>query len=450
MMDNYFKLEKIGQGTYGVVYKAKDKLTGKVVALKKIRLDTWCKKTRASFRSLWCGSNDDQQSSEVRRLAKYEKYVGTDSRKLASVNGDAKSHKSRVWGLLRRSFSSSSRVFGVNLARLDENGLPKPVLVMLQQLLAKGPSIQGIFRKSANLKVVRVLKDQIESSGDTSCLEDAPVFAVAALLKDFLRSLPDLLLTSYLFSLWMASPESPDPIKTIKSILDRLPEANYTLLSHLVCVLHHIARRSEHNLISASNLGVCCGPSLLWSESLLVNQSRAIPALAEMLIRHYEVLFGKGVDLLFGAELNDSQAEDSTDILHFDGISLDNLQLTEPPSKDYMSLSRDSELTLSDGDIVGPESLVSSKDSAVKLEEGENSKEVVLYRCRIMKFTDIIVDYKRSSQQNTKLRIGSENSSRGSSIIGDNKDDEHKQTWLKTPPPLPPRRRHSRPVHPKF
>ncbi|XP_014214764.1 cyclin-dependent kinase 2 [Copidosoma floridanum] len=40
MMDNYFKLEKIGQGTYGVVYKAKDKLTGKVVALKKIRLDT--------------------------------------------------------------------------------------------------------------------------------------------------------------------------------------------------------------------------------------------------------------------------------------------------------------------------------------------------------------------------------------------------------------------------
>ncbi|XP_023245450.1 rho GTPase-activating protein 20-like [Copidosoma floridanum] len=418
--------------------------------MKRTTFSSWCKKTRASFRSLRRGSNDDQPSSEVRRLAKFEKYVGTDARNLTSVNGDAKSHKSRVWGLLRRSSPPSSRVFGVNLARLDENGLPKPVLVMLQQLLAKGPSTQGIFRKSANLRVVRELKDEIESSGDTSCLEDAPVFAVAALLKDFLRSLPDPLLTSHLFSLWMASLESPDPIKTIKSILDRLPEANYTLLSHLVCVLHHIARRSEHNLMCASNLGVCCGPSLLWSESPSVNQSRAIPALAEMLIRHYEVLFGEGVDLLFGAELNDSQAEDSTDILHFDGISLDNLQLTEPPSKDYMSLSRDSGLTLSDGEIVGPESLVSSEDSAVKLEEAKNPKEEVLYRCRIIKFTDIIVDYKRSSQQNTKLRIGSKNSSRGSSIIGDNKDDEHKQTWPETPPPLPPRRRHSRPVHPKF
>ncbi|MCO5589601.1 hypothetical protein L7F22_043569 [Adiantum nelumboides] len=41
-MENYQKLEKIGEGTYGVVYKAKD-LTpagnGRIVALKKIRLE---------------------------------------------------------------------------------------------------------------------------------------------------------------------------------------------------------------------------------------------------------------------------------------------------------------------------------------------------------------------------------------------------------------------------
>ncbi|KAG8222500.1 hypothetical protein J437_LFUL009603 [Ladona fulva] len=39
-MDNFHKIEKIGEGTYGVVYKAKDKVTGKLVALKKIRLET--------------------------------------------------------------------------------------------------------------------------------------------------------------------------------------------------------------------------------------------------------------------------------------------------------------------------------------------------------------------------------------------------------------------------
>ena len=38
-MDNYQKVEKIGEGTYGVVYKAKDKNTGEIIALKKIRLE---------------------------------------------------------------------------------------------------------------------------------------------------------------------------------------------------------------------------------------------------------------------------------------------------------------------------------------------------------------------------------------------------------------------------
>jgi serine/threonine protein kinase len=38
-MERYQKLEKIGEGTYGVVFKAKDRVNETTVALKRIRLD---------------------------------------------------------------------------------------------------------------------------------------------------------------------------------------------------------------------------------------------------------------------------------------------------------------------------------------------------------------------------------------------------------------------------
>ena len=38
-MEAYQKLEKIGEGTYGVVYKAKNRESGSIIALKKIRLE---------------------------------------------------------------------------------------------------------------------------------------------------------------------------------------------------------------------------------------------------------------------------------------------------------------------------------------------------------------------------------------------------------------------------
>lgn len=40
MLDSYRKIEKIGEGTYGVVYKALNQSTGETVALKKIRLES--------------------------------------------------------------------------------------------------------------------------------------------------------------------------------------------------------------------------------------------------------------------------------------------------------------------------------------------------------------------------------------------------------------------------
>ena len=43
-MEDFLKIEKIGEGTYGVVFKGKNKKTGEIVAMKKIRLESEVRK----------------------------------------------------------------------------------------------------------------------------------------------------------------------------------------------------------------------------------------------------------------------------------------------------------------------------------------------------------------------------------------------------------------------
>ena len=39
-MEEYEKIDKLGEGTYGIVYKARQKSNGRIVALKRIRLES--------------------------------------------------------------------------------------------------------------------------------------------------------------------------------------------------------------------------------------------------------------------------------------------------------------------------------------------------------------------------------------------------------------------------
>nr|XP_018906166.1 PREDICTED: uncharacterized protein LOC109036419 [Bemisia tabaci] len=292
-------------------------------------------------------------------------------RSAKTPDSDIKKKKSpgrmKIGQIFRRSHSKENPgcLFGLPLTKIvDGDELPRPVMAMLQQIHSKGPFTQGIFRKSANAKLVRDLRDKLDS-GEEVIFEHVPVLATAALLKDFLRSLPDPLLVSALYSQWKAALDTPNihhKLLRLKGVLQQLPRPNYILLSHFVCVLHHIARRSSQNLMSASNLGVCVGPSLLWSNNPHTPDLRTIPALVECLITHCEILLGSQVPQLLG-DPRDSGTEES-DSLRRDDSSIDSLECSPPPRKDKISLSRDSGLTMSDSQLYTPDEEESSSSSS--------------------------------------------------------------------------------------
>ncbi|XP_077285593.1 uncharacterized protein LOC143910862 isoform X2 [Arctopsyche grandis] len=257
---------------------------------------------------------------------------------------------------------SSGRLFGVSLARLCPNGgLPAAVLTMLRVVHRRGPHTQGIFRKSANAKALKHLREKVDNAGAAGArcpeLDSAPVLLVASLLKDFLRSLPQPLMCDSFYPGWISvlSLTPSEKISSMRSLLLKLPKVNYNLLSHFVAILQAIARNSAINLMCPMNLAVCVGPSLLWPNVPCETAPKAVPALIELLIINAEILFGPHLHSIFGkgspepsALSLDSGAEES-DSLHSVGLSLDSLDLT-CTRKEKLSLSRDSGLTLSEDD----------------------------------------------------------------------------------------------------
>lgn len=66
-------------------------------------------------------------------------------------------------------------------------------------------SVEGIFRKSGNIRRLKSLSDAIDRDPQSVDLTQDNAVQLAALLKKFLRDLPEPLLTVKLFKLFTAS-----------------------------------------------------------------------------------------------------------------------------------------------------------------------------------------------------------------------------------------------------
>ncbi|XP_057166212.1 rho GTPase-activating protein 20-like [Ursus arctos] len=158
------------------------------------------------------------------------------------------------------------QLFGVSLTDVcDKDNLPSAILDMLCFINQKGPLTEGIFRKSANMKSCRVLKEKL-NSGDKVNLDSESVLVVASVLKDFLRNIQGSIFLSDLYDKWLGvidQGNEEEKIIAAQRLLAQLPRANFVLLRYLFGVLHNIEQHSSSNQMTAYNLSVCIAPSIL-------------------------------------------------------------------------------------------------------------------------------------------------------------------------------------------
>ena len=93
------------------------------------------------------------------------------------------------------------RCLGDLCGGLSQTNLPPSLVSMMVQLEEKGPLTVGIFRRGPNVRAMRDLRDKLDE-GEEVDWADISVFVTAALVKDFLRSLPDCLLQCDNYSAW--------------------------------------------------------------------------------------------------------------------------------------------------------------------------------------------------------------------------------------------------------
>ncbi|XP_067150866.1 T-cell activation Rho GTPase-activating protein-like [Apteryx mantelli] len=201
-------------------------------------------------------------------------------------------------------------LFGQPLAIIceEDERLPQPVQDLLAILYREGPSTEGIFRKAANEKARKELKEDLNKGGNVD-LESKSVHLLAVVLKDFLRNIPSKLLLADLYERWMLALEKPskqEKIEGLKEVADKLPRPNLLLLKHLLAVLHHISQNAETNRMDSSNLAICVGPNLLSSDTdntlpleVQKEMNDKVTVLVEFLIDNCAAMFGEDMALPF-------------------------------------------------------------------------------------------------------------------------------------------------------
>lgn len=179
--------------------------------------------------------------------------------------------ETETWFQLSRSVALQS---GADLADHQMTADDVPVLIecCIKFIETYGMLTEGIYRRSGvQSKINRLLVSlRFDAWNVHISNEEYTEHDVANVLKRFLRTLPEPLLTNELYSQWIEglSKDSHErQLDHFKKLIGELPHVNRQTLRKLLGHLHAVQNKCEKNLMSVSNLAALWGPNLMTVES---------------------------------------------------------------------------------------------------------------------------------------------------------------------------------------
>ncbi|XP_022435641.1 unconventional myosin-IXa isoform X8 [Delphinapterus leucas] len=162
----------------------------------------------------------------------------------------------------------SSRQFGVELSRLTSEDRTVPLVVekLINYIEMHGLYTEGIYRKSGSTNKIKELRQGLDTDAENVNLDDYNIHVIASVFKQWLRDLPNPLMTFELYEEFlraMGLQERKETIRGVYSVIDQLSRTHLNTLERLIFHLVRIALQEDTNRMSANALAIVFAPCIL-------------------------------------------------------------------------------------------------------------------------------------------------------------------------------------------
>uniref|UniRef100_A0A668AJM2 Rho GTPase-activating protein 29 n=1 Tax=Myripristis murdjan TaxID=586833 RepID=A0A668AJM2_9TELE len=229
-------------------------------------------------------------------------------------------------------------LFGIDFAQAAKNtpdGIPFIIKKCTSEIESRALNIKGIYRVNGAKSRVEKLCQAFENGKDLVELSELSPHDISNVLKLYLRQLPEPLILYRYYNDFIGlakecqrvlveeadgaqgaqtreksglSVQLNRVIFKIRDLLRQLPPAHYRTLRFLIAHLNRVTEQAEENKMTASNLGIIFGPTLVKPRqtdaevslsSLVDYPYQAL--MVELLVRHFNVIFD--ISPLSGSDL---------------------------------------------------------------------------------------------------------------------------------------------------